>query len=353
MLPRALNLLSDGGKPRRPRGVDIVHGAATGVPQRVAGDRRGGVARRADRLHRHHRAAPGAADGGLRSPHRAARLGAVRRGVPGAVRPRGAHGDVAGRDSRRRRHGVDRRAVLPLAVGETIMNKVQPRRSRRHEDSRRSRNLLKALISSCPSCLFFVSFVVALFGANPASGSSRWCRTSRRSCSRSAPGRRWSPSAPTTSSRPKCARCRPSARCIDPDTERIISLRPDLVVTYGSQTDLQTQLKRASIAFFDYRHGGLDHIMVTMRALGQRTGHVEQAEQAARALRGGNRRRQEPRRRQAAAADAAGLRARARLAAQHLRERRPRLPPRHAGRRRRRERVRPTSTGNRRRSARR
>jgi len=71
---------------------------------------------------------------------------------------------------------------------------------------------------------------------------------------------------------------------VDPDTERIIALRPDLVITYGSQVDLHTQLKRVSIPLFDYRHGGLEHIMVTMRALGQRTGHVEQAERVARAL---------------------------------------------------------------------
>jgi iron complex transport system substrate-binding protein len=71
---------------------------------------------------------------------------------------------------------------------------------------------------------------------------------------------------------------------VDPDTEKIISLRPDLVITYGSQTELHDQLKRTSIPFFDYRHGGLDHIMVTMRALGARTGHVDQAEKAARGL---------------------------------------------------------------------
>jgi iron complex transport system substrate-binding protein len=74
---------------------------------------------------------------------------------------------------------------------------------------------------------------------------------------------------------------------IDPDTERIISLRPDLVITYGSQADLQAQLTRASIPFFDYRHGGLDHIMVTMRALGARTGHIDQAEKVARGLQTG------------------------------------------------------------------
>ncbi|MBY0497511.1 MAG: helical backbone metal receptor [Cyanobacteria bacterium] len=74
---------------------------------------------------------------------------------------------------------------------------------------------------------------------------------------------------------------------VDPDTEKIISLRPDLVITYGSQTELQAQLKRVSIPFFDYRHGGLDHIMVTMRALGERTGHVDQADKAARTLQAG------------------------------------------------------------------
>ena len=71
---------------------------------------------------------------------------------------------------------------------------------------------------------------------------------------------------------------------IDPDTERIIALRPDLVITYGSQSDLQSQLTRASLPFFDYRHGGLAHIMVTMRAMGARTGHVERAEKVARGL---------------------------------------------------------------------
>jgi iron complex transport system substrate-binding protein len=71
---------------------------------------------------------------------------------------------------------------------------------------------------------------------------------------------------------------------VDPDTERIIALRPDLVITYGSQADLHTQLKRVSIPFFDYRHGGLDHIMVTMRALGERTGHVDQANRVANEL---------------------------------------------------------------------
>lgn len=71
---------------------------------------------------------------------------------------------------------------------------------------------------------------------------------------------------------------------LDPDTEKIISLRPDLVITYGSQDELQSQLKAANIPYFDYRHAGLANIMATMRTLGARTGHAAQAEQAARAL---------------------------------------------------------------------
>jgi iron complex transport system substrate-binding protein len=68
---------------------------------------------------------------------------------------------------------------------------------------------------------------------------------------------------------------------LDPDTERILSLKPDLVITYGSQVDLQTQLQRASIATLDYRHGGLDHILVTLRQLGRRTGRMKEAETVA------------------------------------------------------------------------
>jgi len=65
---------------------------------------------------------------------------------------------------------------------------------------------------------------------------------------------------------------------LDPDTERILSLRPGLVVIYGSQTDLQNQFTRAGIATFVYRHGGIDTIFQTMRELGDATGHRPQAD---------------------------------------------------------------------------
>lgn len=71
---------------------------------------------------------------------------------------------------------------------------------------------------------------------------------------------------------------------LDPDVERILSLRPDLVITYGSQTELKAQLARTGIEAFDYRHGGLADALTTLRALGVRTGHAREAETLARRL---------------------------------------------------------------------
>jgi len=68
---------------------------------------------------------------------------------------------------------------------------------------------------------------------------------------------------------------------LDPDVERILSLQPDLVVTYGSQTDLKAQLTRASIAVFDYRHAGLADVTSTIRQLGAVTGRADRAETVA------------------------------------------------------------------------
>jgi cobalamin transport system substrate-binding protein len=65
---------------------------------------------------------------------------------------------------------------------------------------------------------------------------------------------------------------------IDPNVERILSLKPDLVVIYGSQTDLKQQLARAGIGVFDYRHAGLPDVTETIRAIGARTGTATQAD---------------------------------------------------------------------------
>jgi iron complex transport system substrate-binding protein len=62
---------------------------------------------------------------------------------------------------------------------------------------------------------------------------------------------------------------------VDPDFERILSLRPDLVVVYGTQVDLIARLERARIAMFRYEHAGLADITSTIRAIGDRTGHAD------------------------------------------------------------------------------
>jgi iron complex transport system substrate-binding protein len=68
---------------------------------------------------------------------------------------------------------------------------------------------------------------------------------------------------------------------VDPDVERILSLRPDLVVTYASQTDLVAQMKRAGIGVYLYRHGSLADITAVMRDLGRRVGFAAAADSAA------------------------------------------------------------------------
>jgi iron complex transport system substrate-binding protein len=71
---------------------------------------------------------------------------------------------------------------------------------------------------------------------------------------------------------------------VDPDMERILSLRPDLVIVYGSQTTVETQLTRAGIRAYSYRHAGLAGVFSTIRDLGRTVGHTREAEQLAQQL---------------------------------------------------------------------
>lgn len=68
---------------------------------------------------------------------------------------------------------------------------------------------------------------------------------------------------------------------VDPDLERILSLRPDLVLVYGSQGDLRTQLGRAKIPIFLYQHAALADVPATIRDLGARVGRREAADRLA------------------------------------------------------------------------
>jgi iron complex transport system substrate-binding protein len=62
---------------------------------------------------------------------------------------------------------------------------------------------------------------------------------------------------------------------VDPDLERILSLAPDLVVTYGTQSELIDRLRRSRIDIFDYAHAGLADVTATIRTLGARIGDAE------------------------------------------------------------------------------
>lgn len=71
---------------------------------------------------------------------------------------------------------------------------------------------------------------------------------------------------------------------VDPDFERILSLRPTLVVVYGSQEDLVARLASADIPVYQYVHDtedGLADVTRSMRALGARLGRREAAEHQA------------------------------------------------------------------------
>jgi iron complex transport system substrate-binding protein len=65
---------------------------------------------------------------------------------------------------------------------------------------------------------------------------------------------------------------------LDPDVERIITLRPDLVVLYGTQSDLRSQLDRAGIPYYSYVHRGLPDVAETIRSLGARVGLEREAD---------------------------------------------------------------------------
>jgi iron complex transport system substrate-binding protein len=71
---------------------------------------------------------------------------------------------------------------------------------------------------------------------------------------------------------------------VDPDLERILALRPDLVVVYATQQELRQQLARAGIRMFGYEHGGLSSVATTLERIGRVAGHPAEAASRARAF---------------------------------------------------------------------
>jgi iron complex transport system substrate-binding protein len=68
---------------------------------------------------------------------------------------------------------------------------------------------------------------------------------------------------------------------IDPNVEKILSLKPDLVIVYNTQQDLKVRLERAKIPFYSYEHRGLPDITQTIRAVGARIGSAAAANRLA------------------------------------------------------------------------
>jgi len=68
---------------------------------------------------------------------------------------------------------------------------------------------------------------------------------------------------------------------LDPNVERLLAMKPDLVIVYDTQTDFKQQLERANVPMFRYVHRGLPDITETMRALGERVGAKAGADAAA------------------------------------------------------------------------
>jgi iron complex transport system substrate-binding protein len=62
---------------------------------------------------------------------------------------------------------------------------------------------------------------------------------------------------------------------LDPNLEKILSLKPDLVVVYHSQEDFRRQLDRAGVPTYSYAHAGLADVTATIRAIADRIGSGE------------------------------------------------------------------------------
>jgi len=71
---------------------------------------------------------------------------------------------------------------------------------------------------------------------------------------------------------------------LDPDTERILSLRPDLVLLYGSQVEQQALFERAGIRTYGYRHAGISGALHSIDEIGRLTGHPAEAQRLIRTV---------------------------------------------------------------------
>ena len=71
---------------------------------------------------------------------------------------------------------------------------------------------------------------------------------------------------------------------LDPDVERILRLRPDVVVLHVSQKELLGQMERVGIRTFAHATGGLEDVARNMREIGAMVGRAAEADAAAGAI---------------------------------------------------------------------
>jgi iron complex transport system substrate-binding protein len=64
---------------------------------------------------------------------------------------------------------------------------------------------------------------------------------------------------------------------LNPNIEKIIELKPDLVITYGSQDVLQERLRTIGIRLYPFTHGGIEQTLQFMLDLGATVGAQEKA----------------------------------------------------------------------------
>jgi iron complex transport system substrate-binding protein len=62
---------------------------------------------------------------------------------------------------------------------------------------------------------------------------------------------------------------------IDPNFERIVTLKPDLVIVYGTQQEFIAKLEQAHVPIYRYEHAALADVTATVRAIGQRIGRAD------------------------------------------------------------------------------
>src|SRR5437016_3634242 len=72
---------------------------------------------------------------------------------------------------------------------------------------------------------------------------------------------------------------------LNPNIEKIMELKPDLVITYGTQDVLRDRLQSVGIHFYPFVHGNVDHTLQFMLDLGHTLGADPRAEQVVREIR--------------------------------------------------------------------